>query len=433
MKKNIYEEYESNVRSYCRKWPVEFSYAKGSILKDTNDNQYIDFFNGAGALNYGHNNDYIKSKLIEYLQEDNIIHSLDMHTKAKTEFIEYFEKAILEPRIGKGEEGYKIMFPGPTGTNAIEAALKLARKVTGRSNVFALMGAFHGMTLGALSLTTEAAARKGAGVNLGNVTHIPAPYMMGGNFDTISYLEEILNDDHSGIEKPAAIIIETVQAEGGIEVLSDKFLRDLRTLCDKHEILLIVDDIQVGNCRTGNFFSFERAGIVPDMVTLSKSISGIGSPFALTLFKKKYDKFNPGEHNGTFRGYVPSMVTAKAGIEYAIENNVEEEVKRKELIVKNFLMNEVMPLLGENQEIRGIGLIWGIDFKDGKFARAVLDTCFENGLIIELAGREDSVLKIMPSLVIGDNLLLQGLNIIKNAIVYNLEKINSENNERIRK
>ena len=417
-----YEKYESNVRSYCRKWPVEFNYAKGSILKDTQNNSYIDFFNGAGALNYGHNNPYIKRKLIEYLSEDNIIHSLDMHTKAKTEFIEYFEKQVLEPRIGKGEDGYKIMFPGPTGTNAVEAALKLARKVTGRNNIFALMGAFHGMTLGSLALTSEEAARKGSGVSLNNVTHIPAPYMMNGTFDTIAYIEEILNDDHSGIEKPAAIFIETVQAEGGIEVLSNKFLKDLRELCDKYEILLVIDDIQVGNCRTGKFFSFERAGIIPDMVTLSKSISGIGSPFSLLLFKRKYDKFNPGEHNGTFRGYVPSMVTAKAGLEYMLNNNVESEVKRKEKIVKEYLENEIKPLLNQNQEVRGIGLIWGIDFKDGALARQILNTCFENGLIIELAGRGDSVLKIMPSLVIEDELLIQGLDIIKKSIKLNLEK-----------
>ncbi len=430
---DIYNKYESEVRSYCRKWPAEFQYAKGSILKDINNNSYIDFFNGAGALNYGHNNDYIKGKLMEYLASDNIIHSLDMHTAAKSEFIEYFEKNILEPRIGKSDEGYKIMFPGPTGTNAIESALKLARKVTGRSNVFALMGAFHGMTDGALALTTEEAARKGAGITLDNVTHIPAPYMMGGNFDTIAYLEEILNDDHSGIDKPAAIFVETVQAEGGIEVLSEEFLRDLRKLCDKHEILLVVDDIQVGNCRTGNFFSFERAGIVPDMVTLSKSISGFGSPFSVLLFKGKYDKFKPGEHNGTFRGYVPSMVTAKAGLEFMLNNKVEDEVKRKEVIVKNYLENEIKPLLVNGEQIRGIGLIWGIDFLDGKTSRAVLDECFKNGLIIELAGRGDSVLKLMPSLVIEDELLIKGLDIIKKSIVSVLSRKNSDVVARVRK
>lgn len=410
---NTYEKYESNVRSYCRKWPVEFSYAKGSIIKDENNNEYLDFFNGAGALNYGHNPEYIKEKLINYLQNDGIIHSLDMHAKSKRELIDYLQENILIPR----NLDYKIMFPGPTGTNAIESALKLARKVKKRNNIFALMGAFHGMTLGSLALTTEKAAREGAGITLGNVTHIPAPYAMGGKFDTLAYLEEILTDDHSGIEKPAAIILETVQAEGGIYVLDKEFLKGIREICDKHDILMIVDDIQVGCSRTGTFFSFERANIIPDLVVLSKSIGGYGTPLSLLLMKPELDIFNPGEHNGTFRGFQLSMVAAKAGLEMAINEKVPEQVKNKEKLVVEFLEKEIKPLLKENQEYRGIGLIWGIDFKDGKLARKVLDKCFEKNLIIELAGREDAVLKIMPSLLIEDELLLKGLNIIKDSII----------------
>ena len=411
--KDIYEEYESNVRSYCRKWPSEFSYAKGSIIKEKSGKEFIDFFNGAGALNYGHNPDYIKEKLINYLESDAIIHSLDMHATAKGEFIEYFQKKVLLPR----NLNYKIMFPGPTGTNAVESALKLARKITKRNNIFALMGAFHGMTLGSLALTTEKGAREGAGVSLTNVTHIPAPYYMGGNFDTLSYIEEILNDDHSGIEKPAAIILETVQAEGGIYALSNEFLKGIRDICDKYDILMIVDDIQVGCARTGTFFSFERANIIPDLVILSKSIGGYGMPLSLLLMKPNLDIFNPGEHNGTFRGFQLSMVAAKAGLEIMINNDVPKEVKRKEKIVENFLIKEIKPLLNNQQEIRGIGLIWGIDFNDSKLARSILDKCYEEGLIIELAGRGDSVLKIMPSLVIEDEILLNGLNIIKKAII----------------
>ena len=414
MKKDteVFEKYESNVRSYCRKWPVEFSYAKGSIIIEDNGQKYIDFFNGAGALNYGHNNDYIKEKLVKYIESDAIVHSLDMYASAKKEFIEFFEENVLIPK----NLDYKIMFANPTGTNAIEMAIKLARKNKQRSNIFAFMGAFHGMTLGSLALTTEAAARKGAGVTLSNVTHIAPPYYMNGTFDTIGYLKEILNDDHSGIDKPAAIILETVQAEGGIHAFSPEFLRDLRQLCTEEDILLIVDDVQVGCCRTGNFFSFERAGIVPDMVVLSKSIGGYGMPLSMVLFKPELDIFTPGEHNGTFRGFQLSMVTAKAGLEFMLNNKIEDEVKRKEQIVKNYLEKEIKPLLKDGQSFRGIGLIWGIDFKDGKLSRAVLDQCFKNGLIIELAGRGDSVLKIMPALTIEDDLLLEGLNIIKKSI-----------------
>lgn len=412
MGKEVFEQYESNVRSYCRKWPVEMVYAKGSIFKDIDGNEYLDFFDGAGALNYGHNPDYIKEKLISYLQEDKIIHSLDMYTLPKEKFIKYLQEEILKPR----NLDYKILFPGPTGTNSIETALKLARKYTGRPYIWALTGAFHGMTLGSLSLTTDSAARKAAGVPLEYSVHIPAPYSMGGNFDTIGYMEELLEDDHSGYEKPAAIIIETVQQEGGIHVLSVEFLQKLRSFCDKYNIVLICDEVQIGCSRSGTFFSFERANIVPDIVCMSKSIGGYGLPFAITLLKKELDVFNPGEHNGTFRGSQLSIVAALAGLEMTVEQNIPAIVKQKEKIVKDYLEKEVKPLLKENMEIRGIGLSWGIEFNDGKLARAVLDKCFEKKLIIELAGRNDSVLKIMPSLLIEEELLLKGLGIIKESI-----------------
>ncbi len=407
-----FEKYESNIRSYCRKWPVEFVSAKGSIYKDTEGNEYIDFFDGAGALNYGHNPDYIKEKLIKYLESDGIVHALDMYTVPKENFINYFEEKILKPR----KLDYKIAFPGPTGTNSIELALKLARKVKQRPYIWAFTGAFHGMTLGALALTTESAARKAAGVPLNYTVHIPAPYSMGGNFDSIAYMEQLLSDDHSGYEKPAAIIIETVQQEGGIHVFSKEFLKDLRALCDKYDILLICDEVQIGCSRSGTFFSFERADIVPDIVCMSKSIGGYGIPFAITLFKKELDVFKPGEHNGTFRGFQLSMVAGLAALEMTVEQDIPAQVRRKEKIVKEYLDKEIKPLLKGKMEIRGIGLSWGIEFNDGKLARAVLDKCFEKKLIIELAGSYDSVLKIMPSLVIEDELLLKGLNIVKESI-----------------
>ncbi len=411
MGKEVFEKYESNIRGYCRKWPVELVSAKGSIYKDVNGNEYLDFFDGAGALNYGHNPEYIKAKLIEYLQNDGIVHSLDMYALPKEKFIDYFENKILKPRNLE----YKIAFAGPTGTNAVELALKLARKVKGKPDIWAFTGAFHGMTLGALSLTTEQAARDAAGVPLNNTVHIPAPYSMGGNFDTIAYMKEILEDDHSGYGKPSAIIIETVQQEGGIYVFSEQFLQDLRAFCDENDILLICDEIQIGCSRSGTFFSFERANIVPDIVCMSKSIGGYGLPLAITLFKKDLDVFKPGEHNGTFRGCQLSMVSALAALEMTVNEDIPNKVKQKEKMVKEYLEREIKPLLSDNMEIRGIGLTWGIDFKDGKMAREVLDECFKKNLIIELAGREDSVLKIMPSLVIADELLLKGLEIIKKA------------------
>ncbi len=412
--KEIFEEYESEVRSYCRIFDEELDYAKGSIIKDVNGKEYIDFFCGAGALNYGHNNDYIKEKIIKYLQDDKIIHALDMYTTAKQDFIEYFEKNILEPRGLR----YKIQFTGPTGTNSVEAALKLARKVKKRTNIWCLMGCFHGMTLGTLSLTTEKEARIGAGVPLNYVTHIPAPYMFD-ELDTIRYMQMLLDDDHSGIEKPAAIIIETVQAEGGIWVLDIEYLKNLRAFCDKNDILMIVDDIQVGCGRTGTFFSFERADIIPDIVCLSKSIGGYGMPFAVTLFKPELDIWLPGEHNGTFRGNQLSIVAAKAGLELFNKNNMEEETKRKSMIIEKFLNDEIKPL-NSRIEIRGIGFIWGIETHDEQKAKKISKQAFKNGLVIERAGRNNSIVKIMPALTIDDETLVKGLNILKGIVRENI-------------
>ena len=404
----VFETYESQVRSYCRSFPKVFTKAKGSIITDIDGNEYLDFFCGAGAVNYGHNNDYINEKLISYLNNDGILHALDMMTEPKYEFIKYFEEQILKPR----NLDYKVMFVGPTGTNGIEAALKLARKVKKRQNIWALMGCFHGMTMGALALTSDRDSRKGAGVPLEYVTHIPAPYMFEG-LDTIKYMETLINDDHSGIEKPAALIIETVQAEGGIHVFTKEWLQSVRDFCSKYDILLIVDDIQVGCARTGTFFSFERAGIVPDIVVMSKSIGGAGLPFALTLFKPELDIWAPGEHNGTFRGNQLAIVAAKAGLEYMLKKQIENEVMRKSLIIKDYLETHIDT---SKADIRGIGMVWGIDVHTGELSGKITKACFEHGVIIERAGRDNSVVKLMPALTMTDEQLVRGMEIICNCV-----------------
>ena len=412
MNTSIFESVESNVRSYCRSFPTVFVKAKGSVMIDESGKEYIDFFAGAGALNFGHNPDWINKKLIDYLQSDGIVHSMDMYTAPKRDFLTYLNSQILAPR----GLNYKVQFAGPTGTNAVEAAIKLARKAKKRENIFAFMGAFHGMTLGALSLTTDKCSRDGAGQPLANVTHIPAPGMFEG-MDTIAYAERLITDDHSGVEKPAAIILETVQADGGINVFDPNWLRDLRNLCDRHDILLIVDDIQVGCGRTGTFFSFERAGIIPDIVTLSKSIGGCGMPLALVLFKPELDVWESGQHTGTFRGNQLALIAGKAGMEYFIENDLASDVRRKGAIVENFFKNEICSL-DSRIRYRGIGLIWGLDFSDFSedMTKPLIAACFRNGLIVERVGRNNNVLKIMPPLVIDDTPLLNGLEIIKKSL-----------------
>ena len=411
---NIFEQMESEVRSYCRSFPVVFDRAKMSDMYTVSGEKYIDFFCGAGALNYGHNNDEINSALIEYLRSDGIMHSLDMHTRAKAEFIECFTDNILKPK----NLDYKIMFCGPTGTNSNEAALKIARKYTGRTNVFSFMGAFHGMTMGSLGLTSSDFSRSGAGVPLTNTTFMPFPYGFNKSFDTIGYIENVLNDDHSGIEKPAAIFCETIQAEGGVIVADAEWLRRLRDLCTNHGILLACDEVQVGCGRSGSFFSFERAGIVPDLVSMSKSISGCGLPMSLLLIRPEFDCFKPGEHNGTFRGNQLAFVGAKKAIEYGIRTGLYDDVNRKGNIISNFIEEKILPLDG-TFEHRGIGLIQGIDFSKSFVEDAcakVAKECFKNGLVIERAGRHDDVLKIMPALTISDDELTEGLEIILRSV-----------------
>lgn len=412
MNTSVFENIESNVRSYCRNFPTVFTKAKGSIMTDENGKDYIDFFAGAGALNYGHNPDGINERLIAYLQSDGIVHSMDMFTAPKRDFLEYFQANILAPR----GLNYKVQFAGPTGTNAVEAAVKVARKVTGRQNIFAMMGAFHGMTMGALALTTDRCSREGAGQILPNVTHIPTPDMFP-ELDTIAYMERLVTDDHSGVEKPAAVILETVQADGGINVFDADWLVRLRAFCDRHDILMITDDIQVGCGRTGNFFSFERAGIIPDIVTISKSIGGCGMPLALVLFKPELDIWEPGQHTGTFRGNQLALIAGKAGLETFIETNLDKEVSRKAELVRNFLAQQIAPL-DSRITFRGIGLIWGVDFSgfDTDMTKPLIAACFRNGLIIERVGRDNNVLKIMPPLVIEDSLLIRGLEIIRDSL-----------------
>ncbi len=413
MSTEIFEQYESNVRSYCRSFPTVFRTARGSRLTDVNGREYLDFFSGAGGVNYGHNHPRMKQAVIDYLSRDGIVHALDMYTEPKALFLQRLQTLILQPR----GFNYKVQFTGPTGTNAVEAALKLARKATGRQGVFALMGAFHGMTAGALALTTDRASRAGAGAPLNGVTHIPAPYMFPG-LDTLDYMERLLTDDHAGVEKPAAVVVEAVQADGGIYPLPADYLQGLRALCDRHGLLLIVDDIQAGCGRCGNFFSFEHAGIQPDMVTLSKSIGGMGMPMALLLMKPSLDLWSPGEHTGTFRGNQLSLVAAAEALQVFVDEQIDRQVAEKEAIVADFLEQTVRPL-HPGIQIRGVGLLWGVDLTalgGDAVSRRVMGRCFEKGLILERVGRDNAVLKLMPPLVIKPDELRRGLGILAEAL-----------------
>ncbi|WJJ95121.1 diaminobutyrate--2-oxoglutarate transaminase [Neopusillimonas aromaticivorans] len=410
----IFDRMESEVRGYIRSFPVIFSKAKGSVLIDQEGREYLDFFAGAGTLNYGHNNPVLKEKLIEYVASDGVVHGLDMATDAKKYFMETFERVLLKPR---GWD-YKMQFTGPTGTNAVEAALKLARLVKGRQNVVAFTHGFHGVSGGSLAVTANQKFRDAAGVSLANTTFVPFDGYMGPDFNTIDYFERMLEDPSSGMDLPAAVIVETVQGEGGVNVATQRWLRDLEKLCRKYDMLLIVDDIQVGCGRTGTFFSFDSVGIRPDIITLSKSLSGFGLPMSLVLMKPELDIWKPGSHSGTFRGNNLAFVTAAQALDsYWVDKRFENEVGRKAELVRDRLESIVQSYPSAGLSVRGRGLIQGlVTPPDDDIANEISRKAFEYGVVIETSGANDEVLKLLPALTIEEDQLRKGLDIIERSV-----------------
>jgi diaminobutyrate-2-oxoglutarate transaminase len=413
----IFENLESNVRGYVRSFPTIFEKAKGSKLIDESGTEFIDFFAGAGTLNYGHNNDHLKKAMIEYLESDGILHGLDKATVAKKAFLEKFSSTILEPR----NLDYKFQFTGPTGTNAIETALKIVRMVKGRSNVVAFTNGFHGLTMGSMAITGNSFYRDEAFINRENVSFMPFDGYFGEDVNTLDYFRKFLEDKSSGLDHPAAVFVESIQAEGGVNVASKEWLQGLEKLCRDFDMLLVVDEIQVGNGRSGDFFSFEEAGINPDVITLSKSIGG-GLPLAFVLLKPELDQWKPGEHTGTFRGNNLAFIASTRALEYWDNDDLSNAVKYKEAILKEELEKIVKKYPELNATIRGRGLIYGLHIPVKNFAPEISAECFENGLVIELAGADDDVVKFLPPLVIEEDVLREGLAIVDKAIATILEQ-----------
>ncbi len=412
MSQDVFAMLESEVRFYCRIFPAVFERGRGHELFDRNGRRYIDFLAGCGALNYGHNDPAIKRAVVQYLEEDGILHAMDMHTRAKADFLETFDQVILAPR----KLAYRMQFPGPTGTNAVEAALKLARKVTGRATVAAFTQAFHGVTLGSLAATANRSKRQSAGVDLAHVTRLPFDGYFGAEIDTSEMIERLLADSGSGIDLPAAFLVETVQAEGGLNVASTGWLRRLAALAERYGILLIVDDIQAGCGRTGGFFSFERAGLYPDIVCLSKSIGGIGFPLALVLIKPELDRWQPGEHNGTFRGNNLAFVAATAALEYWKSGRLESDIGRKAETVTERLSHMATLDGGNTAQVRGLGLLQGIAWERPGVSARIAETAFRDGLVLETCGADDEVLKVAPPLTIDEAGLDEGLDILERVV-----------------
>jgi len=409
---DIFDDIESEVQSYARAFPVLFDRAQGSYLYDMEGKAYLDFLAGAGTLNYGHNNPILKKALIEYIERDGIAHGLDMHTRAKEMFLEALDEVIFKPR----NLSYMVQFTGPTGTNAVEAALKIARNVTGRTNIVAFTNGFHGVSLGAMAATGNSHHRDASGIHLSGVSHVPYDNYMD-NLDTIALLENLLEDSSSGLDKPAAVIVETIQGEGGLNAARIEWLQALERICRKHDLLLIVDDIQAGCGRSGRFFSFEESGIKPDIITLSKSLSGYGLPFAVTLIKPEYDTWKPGEHNGTFRGNNHAFVTAEAALRhYWSDSSFQDSLALKIKHLKKRLEKIANGYDKSLIKAKGRGFMQGLECRDGELAGKICRLAFKHSLIIETSGADSQVVKCLCPLTISMEELDKGLDIVESAV-----------------
>jgi diaminobutyrate-2-oxoglutarate transaminase len=415
----VFARRESRVRSYSRKYEIVFEEARGTQVWDADGHEYVDFLAGAGSLNYGHNDPDMAEALVAHIRRGGIAQGLDLFTRPKMEFLETFEGLVLEPR----SMDYRIHFTGPTGTNAVEAALKLARKVTGRRNVIAFTNGFHGVSQGALAATGNRDNRMGGTtVSLPDVTRLPYDGYLGGSVDTSELLERVLSDPSSGVDAPAAILLETVQGEGGLNIASRPWLRRVAAIAKAHGALLIVDDIQAGVGRTGSFFSFEGMGVTPDLVTLSKSISGFGLPMSLLLIRPEFDVWKPGEHNGTFRGNAHAFVTARVALEkFWADRSFQHEIERSSALVGERLARIARLVPGAT--LKGRGMMQGIDVRDGDVAAGICRRAAQQRLIIESAGPKDEVIKILAPLTTSEQILNRGLDILEEAAAAGLHAV----------
>lgn len=405
-----FEKLESNVRMYCRDLPLVFDTALGSKVHAEDGREYLDFFAGAGALNYGHNDPRMRDALIEYLSANGVTHGLDLHTSTKRNFLESIKRDLFDPR---GWD-YKVQFTGPTGADAVEAALKLARKATGRTRIVSFYGAYHGMTAGALAITGNR-TRRGAGLS-SDVTFVPYEDSPHGEFDSIGFLERMANDQGSGWELPAAVIVESVQIQAGVYAASNEWLQRLRKWTSDNGVILICDEIQAGCGRTGDFFGFERSGIQPDLVTCAKSIGGFGLPMAIVLIRSALDVWQPGEHIGTFRGNQLAFLTAQIALGYWRDESFLK------LLAKNVaVMEEAVAGFAQIPGVasaRARGMVAGIDFGRGRvaYAKDAQQRVLQAGVLVDRCGPNGEVIKLMPPVNIPTDELELGLKLFGESI-----------------
>ncbi|WP_275630248.1 aspartate aminotransferase family protein [Pseudomonas sp. 273] len=409
---------ESNARSYPRRIPLALKKASGLFVEDVEGRRFIDCLAGAGTLALGHNHPVVIEAIRQVLADELPLHTLDLTTPVKDAFVQDLF-GLLPAQLAREA---KIQFCGPTGADAAEAALKLVRTATGRSTVLSFQGGYHGMTQGALGLMGNLGPKKALGAVLGNgVQFLPYPYDyrcpfgLGGEAGVkanLHYLESVLNDPESGVPLPAAVVVEVVQGEGGVVPADLEWLRGLRRITEKAGVALVVDEIQTGFGRTGRMFAFEHAGIVPDVVLLSKAIGG-SLPLAVVVYRDWLDTWQPGAHAGTFRGNQMAMAAGSAVMRYLKEHDIPAHAAAMgERLAEHLrILQRSYPQLGD---IRGHGLMLGVEVVDPEgaadslghppanpaLASRIQRECLRRGLILELGGRHGAVVRFLPPLVI---------------------------------
>jgi diaminobutyrate-2-oxoglutarate transaminase len=418
------EKLEGSARSYSRAVPLAWKDASGATMRDVDGNIFIDFFGGAGTVNVGHSNPYVLEASI--LQQRELIQSLDFPTLTKIKFMNQI-RGILP---GTLRNSAKIQFGGPTGSDAVESAIKLSVINTGRSSVIAFQGSYHGMTAGALSVTSNKALKYfGASTK---VNFMPFPYCYrcpfglkpnGCNLACAKYVENALDDPHSGVEPPAAFIIEPIQGEGGTIVPPEGYVQEIARICRKHNSVLIFDEIQTGFFRTGKFFACQYPGVTPDIITLSKGLGGIGYPISCIAYDESLDKWNPGAHIGTFRGNQAAMAAGMAAIDFLLSHDFESHVQSLgEAMMQKLRLNlHECELVGD---IRGKGMMFGIEIvksqetkePSASLANELRAQCYKRGLIVEIGGHYSNVVRFLPPLVITRDLALKGIDIFLEAM-----------------
>jgi diaminobutyrate-2-oxoglutarate transaminase len=404
---------ESNARTYASTFEAVFESGSGVRMRDQSGREYIDCLACAGALPLGHNHPEVREALLRFLSSGHVQQVLDLTTPAKFEFVEELFGMLPQPWAAKA----KIQFCSPSGSDAVEAAMKLTRIATGRSPIIAFSGAYHGMTGGALAAMGNVLP-KAALPTTGAIHFAPFPYRyrcpfgtLGDQTDQLSlhYLRTLCSDPESGISKPAAVIVEVVQGEGGCIPASDEWLREVRRITRRHDIALIVDEVQTGFARTGRMFAFQHAGIEPDVLILSKALGG-GYPLSVIVYDRALDVWPRGMHAGTFRGNQIAMVAGRVTMEILQRDRLDEHAAELGAFFQAGLV-ELSRRHPEFGEVRGRGLMLGVEIvqrelketrgpQDGEMAAAIKRAAFENGLLFETGGRHGAVLRFLPPLIL---------------------------------